>query len=325
MVTLKEKALLVKLFYQNNSNAAAALREFRKLKDVRRGPMSDRGVHKMIKKFEETGKLDILPGRGRKKVDISSIEDIATAAVDLASQSSFGNASVPAIANEVDMPISTVRKVMRQILRYYPYKIQRVQQLIQGDTESRLSFSLQFLARMNVDNSWPWNILWSDEAHFYLNGQVNTHNCRIWAKENPNVVQEVPLHAAKVTVWCGFTATFMIGPYFFEELTSTGPITCSVNGRRYLNMLSNFLIPELQQRGCLQNIVFMQDGAPPHITRAVRTFLTSHFTEDRIISRYFQTLWPPRSPDLTPCDFWLWGFLKDSVSKDRCQTISDLK
>jgi hypothetical protein len=23
--------------------------------------------------------------------------------------------------------------------------------------------------------------------------------------------------------------------------------------------------------------------------------------------------WPPRSPDLTPCDFFLWGFFKDSV------------
>ena len=23
--------------------------------------------------------------------------------------------------------------------------------------------------------------------------------------------------------------------------------------------------------------------------------------------------WPPRSPDLTPCDFFLWGFVKDTV------------
>ena len=60
------------------------------------------------------------------KDDISSIEDIATAAVDLESQSSFGNASGPTITNKVDMPISTVRKVMRKILRFYPYKIQRV-------------------------------------------------------------------------------------------------------------------------------------------------------------------------------------------------------
>jgi len=23
--------------------------------------------------------------------------------------------------------------------------------------------------------------------------------------------------------------------------------------------------------------------------------------------------WPPRSPDLTPCEFFLWGFVKDTV------------
>jgi len=23
--------------------------------------------------------------------------------------------------------------------------------------------------------------------------------------------------------------------------------------------------------------------------------------------------WPPRSPDLTPCDFFLWGLVKDSI------------
>jgi hypothetical protein len=33
-------------------------------------------------------------------------------------------------------------------------------------------------------------------------------------------------------------------------------------------------------------------------------------------------LWPPRSPDLTPCDFFLWGFVKDSVYMPPFPTIS---
>ena len=153
---------------------------------------------------------------------------------------------------------------------------------------------------MHVDNSWHRNILWSDEVHSYLNGQVNTHNCQTWAQENPNAVQEVLLYAAKVTVWCGFTVTFMIELYFFCR---TNTITCSVNGRKYLNMLSNFLILELQHQGCLRKIVFMQDGALQYISRAVRTFITSHFTEDHIISSHFQTIWSPRLPILTLCSF----------------------
>ncbi|GFW36692.1 uncharacterized protein TNCV_1956921 [Trichonephila clavipes] len=45
-------------------------------------------------------------------------------------------------------------------------------------------------------------ILFSDEAHFWLNGYVNKRNCRIWREANPQVYVETPLHPGKLTVWC---------------------------------------------------------------------------------------------------------------------------
>ncbi|GBO04106.1 hypothetical protein AVEN_203795-1 [Araneus ventricosus] len=51
---------------------------------------------------------------------------------------------------------------------------------------------------------------------------------------------------------------------------------------------------------------FMQDGAPPHIARQVQEMFLSYFGDDLLISRGFSTVWPSRSPDLNPCDFWLW-------------------
>ncbi|GFW85352.1 hypothetical protein TNCV_143971 [Trichonephila clavipes] len=45
-------------------------------------------------------------------------------------------------------------------------------------------------------------ILFSDEAHFWLNGCVNKQNCRIWSEANPQVYVETPLHPEKLTVWC---------------------------------------------------------------------------------------------------------------------------
>ncbi|CAI6344004.1 unnamed protein product [Macrosiphum euphorbiae] len=51
-----------------------------------------------------------------------------------------------------------------------------------------------------------------------------------------------------------------------------------------------------------------QDGAPAHFSVQVRTFLNENF------SGWIGIVdWPPRSPDLTPCDFALWGILKDRV------------
>ncbi|GFX57242.1 hypothetical protein TNCV_2965211 [Trichonephila clavipes] len=40
-------------------------------------------------------------------------------------------------------------------------------------------------------------ILFSDEAHFWLNGYVNKQNCRIWSEANPQVYVETPLHPEK--------------------------------------------------------------------------------------------------------------------------------
>ncbi|GFV66170.1 uncharacterized protein TNCV_2900961 [Trichonephila clavipes] len=49
-------------------------------------------------------------------------------------------------------------------------------------------------------------ILFSDEAHFWLNGYVNKQNCRIWNEANPQVSVETPLHPEKLTVWCALWA-----------------------------------------------------------------------------------------------------------------------
>ncbi|GFS61082.1 transposable element tc3 transposase [Trichonephila clavipes] len=200
---------------------------------------------------------------------------------------------------------------MRNILRYYPYKLQLVQELLPHDFETRHLFSLQFLARLEVDPERPWNILWTDEAHFHLDGSVNTHNCRIWESDNPHSTLQVPLHSPKVTVWCGFSASFILGPYFFEELGAGGPVTCSITGQRYASLLRNKIIPYLQARPCLSRIIFMQDGAPPHITRCVKDVLNH--------------LRPARSPDFNPCDFGLWGHLRQLVSCDQPRTLPDLK
>ncbi|GFV43368.1 hypothetical protein TNCV_1948811 [Trichonephila clavipes] len=49
-------------------------------------------------------------------------------------------------------------------------------------------------------------ILFSDEAHFWLNGYVNKQNCRIWSEANPQMYVETPLHPEKLTVWCALWA-----------------------------------------------------------------------------------------------------------------------
>ncbi|GFU69739.1 DUF4817 domain-containing protein [Trichonephila clavipes] len=103
-------------------------------------------------------------------------------------------------------------------------------------------------------------ILFTDEAHFWLNGYVNKQNCRIWSEANPQVYVETPLHPEKLTVWCALWAGGIIGPYFFKNDEGHN---VTVNGA----MITNFFIPELNNHD-VQELWFQQDGATCHTARA---------------------------------------------------------
>ena len=55
-----------------------------------------------------------------------------------------------------------------------------------------------------MDGNFLNKIFFSDEAHF-------TQNCRIWGSENPQKVEERPLHPEKVTVWCALSSESVNG------------------------------------------------------------------------------------------------------------------
>ncbi|GFT51473.1 uncharacterized protein TNCV_3348991 [Trichonephila clavipes] len=69
----------------------------------------------------------------------------------------------------------------------------------------------------------------------------------------------------------------------------------------------------------------MQDGATSHTANPVKAFLIQTFGEDRIVSRRCRYPWPPRSPDLAPADFWLWGYLKSRVYLSGPSSLLELK
>ncbi|GFS57836.1 hypothetical protein TNCV_2909271 [Trichonephila clavipes] len=67
MLSASDKALLVKLFYMNEKSATIALRKFRVQKNVKsgKGPLTPEGLLKLVKRFEETGKLEDQARAGR--------------------------------------------------------------------------------------------------------------------------------------------------------------------------------------------------------------------------------------------------------------------
>ena len=105
----------------------------------------------------------------------------------------------------------------------------------------------------------------------------------------------------------------IVGSFFFED----------VDGERYRAMLKEFLFTKIEEED-IGNISFQQDSATCHTAEATLDVLRPVF-EDRIISRRTDDVWPPRSCDLKPLDYYFWLAVKDKCYAGKPQTIDAFK
>ena len=159
-------------------------------------------------------------------------------------------------------------------------------------------------------------VCFSDQSTFHVSGLLNRHNLRIWGSENPHDTCELERDSPKLNVLllCGIMHYKIIGPFFFAEK--------SITAQTYLDVLAEYMSPQLEQYQ--SQVIFQQDGAPPYWGLEVRQFLNETFSY-RWIGRDGPILWPPRSPDITPLDFFLWGYVKDIVYRTKVRDVNDLQ
>jgi hypothetical protein len=108
----------------------------------------------------------------------------------------------------------------------------------------------------------------------------------------------------------------IISHFFFNEAT--------VNGECYHAMLQGFLNPELWQLNLLDRTFFQQDGATCHHALNVQRTLNDIFPS-MWIGRAGPIAWPPRLPDLTPLDHFLWGNIKTAMYSSKQCSLYKLK
>lgn len=208
------------------------------------------------------------------------------------------------------IPRTTFRRIITHDIEWHPYKILKRHGLQPGDPNRRLQFCnwLVNRARRFLDTA-----VVVDEANFQMDGSVSSQNVRMYApKGNPprDFAFNVPHDKRKVSVLAAVTGNNrLIGPIFVDQ---------NINGNVYLDIINDQLEPQLvqifgqQANGAIRRAWFFQDGAPAHRLIAVRDRLQELFPH-RVVGLGHHVEWPPRSPDLTPLDFWLWGDVKASV------------
>ena len=83
-------------------------------------------------------------------------------------------------------------------------------------------------------------------------------------------------------------------------------------------------VPQLRTRANFSELYFQQDGATPYNALLVRNYLDK-ISPLHWIGRRGSIVWPSRSPDLTPMDFFLWGVMKNKVYDRKRQTVDQMK
>lgn len=276
-------------------------------------PISRGTVSKTIRRFDDIGSVRNRPLAGRPSTATNEEKSLDV----LQSFVENPHETLRSAALQHDIHHTSVLKILKRN-KFHPYKMRLVQELNEDDPDRRIEFCETMMEMITENPQFLGNVVFSDEATFQLNGNVNRHNFRYWCDTNPHWMNETHTqYPQKLNVWAGIVDDTIIGPFFIEG---------NLNAQKYEQLLRNQIVPAIQavKGDDFQNTWFQQDGAAPHFAVNVRGYLNETFFE-RWIGRRGTIEWPPRSPDLSPLDFFLWGYLKDRVYRTNPENLDELR
>lgn len=313
--TIQERVFMVRVFSETH-DVREVKRQFRRHFPNARAP-ANRTIRRNYNKYIRYGKsgnrckdVSGRPRTGRSPQNIQRVQ-----------QELQNHPTVSVRRNNAPVTKSTFNRIVRKDLNYIPYRLKLRHALQPGDARRRLAFC-NWLQQQ--PGNFLLHVIVGDEAVFRMNGHVNVWNTRMYAPKNnhPNFTYDVPNNRESVMVWVGLCGdNLIVGPYFFQQ---------NVNAQSYLQMINQYVLPQLQARygqfanGAVRRLWWVQDGAPAHRAIVVRRRLQQLFP-NRVVGLGHPVEWPPRSPDLTPMDFFLWGYIKDKVYKTVPQNIAQLQ
>ncbi|GBM84505.1 hypothetical protein AVEN_67404-1 [Araneus ventricosus] len=211
-----------------------------------------------------------------------------------------------------------LEQVLPSLLQTVPLPIQRDMWFMQDGASAHFSSTVRHF----LNATYPARCigLGGPVAWPPRSPNLNPLGLFFWGQMKP-LVYEMPVDSAEELVARIVVASYKINtPGIFERVRQSFLHRCELcndtRGRHFEHLLCiagngtytlSFTKPH----------VFQQDGVPPHWKLEVREFLNNVIpnrrtdrpgTNDKVMF-----VWSPKSPDITPFDFFLWGFVKDKV------------
>lgn len=309
--TAQEVADIVYVYGFCNGNGLAAVREYHRRFPNRRTPN-----HQVFAStFRRLSELGISKAERAGAPRRQNVADREEAVIDTVLDNP--TTSTRRVSVQLGFSQSFVSRTVRREL-LHPYHYTGVQALHPGDAEQRLRFCQWLIRRINDNPYFVSSVLWTDEAIFTRDGITNFRNLHHYSLNNPHVKRSRRFqHRFSINIWGGI---------FNGHLLELQELNNRMNANSYRDFLENHLYDLLEDipLNIRQQMYFQQDGAPPHNGRFVTEWLNNNF-HDRWIGRFGPVRWPPRSPDLNPLDFFLWGFLKQRIYSEVINTREQLQ
>jgi hypothetical protein len=182
-LTPQQRVFLIQRYYSRGDNPLRyVLDQFEAAFVVR---PSETALNNLIHKFETEYTLE-----DRKRTRSHPATNEANQELVLASVAANPNVSVRDVAREVGVSPRSVSRVLHQN-QFHPYKVQILHKLNDGDQDRRMQFCDEMIARIDANPNFVRNICFSDEATFFVNGEVNRHNMRYWSQDNPHWIDPI--------------------------------------------------------------------------------------------------------------------------------------
>lgn len=98
------------------------------------------------------------------------------------------------------------------------YKV-TVNQVLTPAKQGRVEFTRTFYQMIYSGQLANEQLIFTDEAHFRLDGYVNKQNHRFWGALNPYFSVSKPLHPLKLTAWAAISYDKIYITFFTDNVT----------------------------------------------------------------------------------------------------------
>jgi transposase len=295
--------LILKLHLQGQRNVDI----WNRLKPLK---INKRFIERTLQRYKNTGTVDCKKKPGKKR----SVRTSGTIKIIRERIRRNPATSARKLARNLNIPKTTVLRVLHEDLKLKAYKKQKVHGLSAAQKLARVKKSKELLAWHAGDE-----VLFSDEKLFLLQETHNQQNNRIWSVTLADIPRDKLAvsrfqNVSRVMVWGGISKTGKLPLLFIES-------GVKINQSYYIeHVLERHVLAHVKEMYGDDYFIFQQDSAPSHKAKNTQKWLAANFPD-------FWTPddWPASSPDLNPLDFCIWGYMLSKINNTKNVSLDQFK